>query len=58
LGGQTIEQVSELADYRDVDGIKMPFSVTSTNPMQTIRITFTDVKHNVDVDDASFGKTP
>jgi outer membrane lipoprotein-sorting protein len=56
LGGQTVEQVSELADYRDVDGVKTPFSVTSSNPMQTIRITFTDVKHNVDLDDASFGK--
>ena len=56
LGGQTVEQVTELADYRDVDGVKMPFSVTSTNPLQVIKITFTDVKHNVDLDDASFGK--
>ena len=56
LGGQPVEQVSELADYREVDGIKMPFSVTSSNPLQTIRITLTEVKHNVDLDDASFGK--
>jgi zinc protease len=56
LGGQAVEQVSELADYRDVDGVKTPFSVTSTNPLQTIRITFTDVKHNVELADASFGK--
>ena len=56
LGGQTVEQVTELADYREVDGVRMPFSVTSTNPMQVIRITLAEVKHNVDVDDASFGK--
>jgi len=56
LGGQVVEQVSELSDYRDVDGIKVPFAVTSTNPLQTIRITFTDVKQNVDLDDAQFGK--
>jgi zinc protease len=56
LGGQAVEQVTELADFRDVDGIKTPFSVTSTNPLQTIRITFKDVRHNVDLDDASFAK--
>ena len=55
LGGP-VEQVNELTDYRDVDGIKMPFSITSSNPMQVIKITFSEVKHNVDLDDASFGK--
>jgi len=56
LGGQVVEQVNDIGDYRDVDGIKVPFSITSTNPLQTIRITFSDVKQNVDLDDASFGK--
>lgn len=56
LGGQTIEQVNEFTDFREVDGIKIPFSTTSTNPLQTVKTTMTDVKHNVDLDDASFGK--
>jgi outer membrane lipoprotein-sorting protein len=55
LGGE-IEQVTEFSDFRTVDGVKTPFGVKSINPAQTVTAVITDVKHNVDVDDASFAK--
>lgn len=51
-----LEQVTEFADYRTVDGIKVPFSIKSLNPVQTVTAVVTDVKHNVAIDDASFMK--
>jgi outer membrane lipoprotein-sorting protein len=55
LGGD-IEQVVDFSDFRDVDGIKIPFVTKSTNPAQTVTATMTSVKHNTDLDDASFSK--
>ena len=51
-----VEQVTEFGDYRTVDGVKVPFSIKSINQVQTLTALLTDVKHNVDVDDASFVK--
>jgi outer membrane lipoprotein-sorting protein len=55
LGGD-IEQVVDFSDFRDVDGIKIPFTTKSSNPAQTVTATMTSVKHNADIDDASFSK--
>ena len=55
LGGD-IEQVVEFSDFRDVDGIKLPFKTKSSNPAQTINVTMTTIKHNADIDDTSFSK--
>jgi outer membrane lipoprotein-sorting protein len=55
LGGN-IEQVSEFSDFRDADGIKVAFRFKSTNPAQTINVTLTELKHNAEIDDASFSK--
>jgi hypothetical protein len=54
--GGDVEQITEFDDYRTVDGVKVAFSVKSSNPMQTVTATLTNVTHNVDVDDASFAK--
>jgi outer membrane lipoprotein-sorting protein len=56
--GGDIEQVVEFSDYRDVDGVKVAFAITSTNSLQTIKATLTDVKHNTEIDDASFVRPP
>lgn len=45
-----------LEDYREVDGIKIPFSIKQSNPNVTFMIKITDVKHNVAIDDAKFNK--
>lgn len=54
--GQEIEQVTEFLDYRDVDGVKVPFIVKTTNPVQRSTSTVTKVSHNVPIDDAVFVK--
>lgn len=48
------EQVSTVSDYRDVGGIKVPFSVVNTSDVQNITIKLTSVEHNVAMDDAMF----
>ncbi len=48
---------TDFEDYRDVDGVKLPFTVRVSylddNHFGTTR-NFTEVKHNVAVDDATF----
>lgn len=51
-----IEQIMEFSDYRTVDGVKIPFVVKSINSTQTVTGVLTDVKHNVEIDEASFKK--
>ena len=41
-------------DYRDVDGIKLPFSIRRTFPAGAISTTLREIKHNVPIDDAKF----
>ena len=55
LGGD-IEQVVEFSDFRDVDGIKVPFITKSTNPAQTVTGTMKSITHNAEIDDASFSR--
>jgi outer membrane lipoprotein-sorting protein len=51
--GQSFEQ--ELSDYREVDGIKVPFSIrTLSNGVQQGQITVDKVEFNVKIDDAIF----
>jgi hypothetical protein len=45
-----------LEDYKEVDGIKIPFTVRQTNPAVSFTIKITEVKHNVAIDDAKFNK--
>jgi hypothetical protein len=51
-----LEQTTELLDYRDVDGIKVPFQVKSTSRAQSSIINITTVEHNRQVDEALFSK--
>jgi hypothetical protein len=55
MGGD-IEQTVELSDYRAVDGVKVPFQVVNSNPMQSLTIRIDKVEHNGTVDDAMFVK--
>lgn len=51
--GQSFEQ--EMSDYRDIDGIKIPFSIrTSANGVQQGQILVDKVEFNVKIDDAIF----
>jgi hypothetical protein len=54
--GGTFEQ--DLSDYRDVDGIKVPFSIRMlANGVQQSAITVTKVEFNVPLDDRLFRMT-
>ena len=46
------------ADYREVDGVKVPFVIHRKTPDYTLTYKFSEVKFNVPVDDAKFQKPP
>jgi tetratricopeptide (TPR) repeat protein len=43
-------------DWREVDGIKIPFGLTQALPGMTLGITLNEIKHNVPLDDSLFEK--
>jgi zinc protease len=51
------EQI-DFGDYRDVDGVKMPFTVktASVDPFNTATRKFSEIRINVAVDDSNFRK--
>jgi outer membrane lipoprotein-sorting protein len=48
----------DYADYRDANGVKLPFRWTLARPGGRFTIQVSDVKQNVPVDDAKFVKPP
>jgi zinc protease len=46
----------DFSDFREVDGIKLPFTVHQETATSTFTIKFTDVRHNEAIDDAVFSK--
>jgi len=48
----------DYADYREVDGVKVPFRWTLARPNGRFTIQLTELKQNVPVDDAKFAKPP
>ncbi|MDP2320947.1 MAG: hypothetical protein Q8O42_16590 [Acidobacteriota bacterium] len=55
-GMGALDQVSELLEQRDVDGVKVPFLIKSTSAAQSFTINVTKVEHNVTVDEKLFAK--
>lgn len=45
-----------MEDYREVDGIKLPFTLRQNADVTNITIKLTEVKHNVAIEDAKFKK--
>ena len=48
----------DYADYRDTDGVKIPYRWTLARPSGRFTIQVSEVKQNVPVDDAKFAKPP
>ena len=46
----------EFEDYRELDGVKLPFIRRWSRPGFTFTQKFDEIKHNVVIDDARFGK--
>lgn len=51
-----VEQTTEFFDFRDVDGVKIPFIVKATSAIQSFTITIAKVEHNTKIDEALFSK--
>lgn len=54
--GQTVDQTVEFLDYKEVDGVSVPFRIRSSSSVQSITITLQSVEHNVPVDASVFVK--
>lgn len=54
--GQEVEQTTDFLDYKEVDGVKVPFRIRTSSSIQTITITLSSVTHNVKVDESLFAK--
>jgi len=48
------EQTVTPSDFRVVDGVKVPFQVVNTSPVQSLTVKLTKVEHNLPLDDAMF----
>lgn len=48
--------VSKLSDYRDVDGVKVPFSINVEAGPGGFKMTVKEIKHGLELDDKLFAK--
>jgi len=49
---------TRLSDYRDIDGIKFPFTISQDLPTGEVVVKYSEVKLNVEIEDARFTKPP
>jgi len=54
--GQDLEQTSDASDFRDVDGVKIPFVIQISSSVQSYTVTVHKVEHNIAVDATMFVK--
>ncbi len=50
------EQTTDLSDFREVDGVKMPFKLASSSSVQSYTVELTKVEHNTAIDEKLFVK--
>jgi hypothetical protein len=50
----SIPEVTDFADYKEVDGIKLPFTISWSRPPFTSTEKLTEIKLNAPIDDAKF----
>jgi outer membrane lipoprotein-sorting protein len=51
-----VEQTTEFRDFRDVDGIKIPFEVRVSSTVQNSTVIVSKVEHNTKIDETLFSK--
>ena len=51
-----LEFTAEIKDYREIDGIKLPYEVEQSSSQNSFTIKFTDIQHNVNLADSQFAK--
>jgi zinc protease len=52
----TSDFTANIEDYKDVDGIKLPFTVEQSSSQSAFTINFTDIQHNVELSNSQFAK--
>jgi outer membrane lipoprotein-sorting protein len=51
-----IDQTTDLADYREVDGVKLPHKLTASSSLQSYTVEISKAEHNAPVDEKQFVK--
>jgi zinc protease len=51
-----IDSQEDFGDFRDVDGIKLPFTIRQKTNEMTLKVQVNDMQHNVAIDDSRFSK--
>ncbi len=54
--GGEIDQTTDPSDYRDVDGVKLPFTLVVTNAVQSVTIRLQKIENNKPLEDSIFGR--
>jgi outer membrane lipoprotein-sorting protein len=54
----SVAMETNYSDYRDVDGVKLPFVINWRGPGSNETVTINDIKNNVTVDDSKFEMPP
>ncbi len=55
-GRRPVEAEIYFDDWKEVDGIKIPFNISQSMPNLTMGLAFQEIKHNVPIDDSLFEK--
>ena len=50
------EQTTDMLDYRDLDGVKVPYLIKSASSVQNLSVTVSKIVHNVAIDPSLFVK--
>jgi outer membrane lipoprotein-sorting protein len=54
--GTEVEQTIDMSDFKEIDGVKIPFRLNQSSSIQTVLITVTQVEHNIQIDQSLFSK--
>jgi zinc protease len=54
--GTEVEQTQETSDFREVDGVKVPYRIKTTSSLQIVLVTITQVELNKPIDQSLFSK--
>jgi len=55
VGGE-VEQTTEVSNFKEVDGVKLPFQIKTSSAIQTLTVNVTQIEHNTQIDQALFAK--
>ena len=54
--GQDVEQTADVSDFRDLDGVKVPYKLVVSSSVQGFTVNFAKIETNVAIDEKMFSK--